>query len=274
MKNSTAKRWFILLALLLIVATIVGLLTGCEAFEPPPEPPEETWTEHCLSVENFEFYEATRDTLLGDGKEWRLITPHGDLKITDATYNEASTFHYARICYDESDLTSEIKYAYSAQATTVPEPEIVEVEIEVPVEVPVYTHSVIDEDFIAEDGVFYYYIGEDIVNLHYKQGLEIFIFNILYDKKLINQDEYVIYATTYINGTHQDVIVQGLNDWEPAEFTMPDDTVVEFNNIEELLQFLALHYSFNEIKADWIALTDGDPSTTEQGIWAEENATE
>lgn len=252
---------------LIMIMLLSLVLTGCDL-----DLDEPVLSRYCVDVDDFEFYEATTEALVGDGKEWRLVTAHGDVKLDDDVYEEASTFEYERICY-KTDGDTYIVYDYAADATTQPEPIIEYVEVEVEVEVPVYTHSIIDEDFIAEDGMFYYYIGEDIANLVYKQGLEMFTMNILYEKNLISKDQVMIHSITYFDGVYQGHLIHE-GDWKDAEYELLDETILEFNNIEEFLQFMILNYSFSEVKNDWVAMTDEDLTTMPEGIWAEEEAGE
>lgn len=267
MKNRTKEeRIFVYILLMILLLGIIGVLTACDSLEPPPT---ETFEDYCIGSDNFQFYEATTTSLIGDGKEWRLITEHGDVVLKDSVYEKASTFEYERICYEVSNLTDEVKYNYAADATTVPEPRIEYVDREVEVEVEVYTHSVIDEDFIAEDGIFFYYIGDDIINLYYKQGLEIYILNILYDTNIISMDQARIASITYFNGVFVGSIEVD-TEWQDAYVVLLDGTELEFSNDQELVEWLIMNYSFNEVKASYEELLAG--TIAAQDFFREEKA--
>lgn len=263
--------------LVLIIGTLmlITVMTACQV----PERPEDSETDPvyqtiCIPQEDFNFYQSTVDGLLGTKDVYMMVTPDGDVEIPNAIYEAAMAWDYEALCYRTADGVLD-RYVSARRADVKPEPIIEYVDrieyIDVPGET-IYTHRVIDDNFVA-GGIFYYYLNEDIVNLYYIEGNEMFVMTILYDNNIVNTDKRATYSLTYYNSVYKGTEVFGEN-WLDAVIIKPDGTEVEFNNITELVEFYIIHYSFNEIKADYMALTDGDPNTVAEGMWVEERSGE
>jgi hypothetical protein len=121
--------------IILLLITLIGLLTGCE-YVPVID-------ERCYDdYENFTFYEIEQEGPLGTiQSSYMFETPHGDIAVSDKTYEGAMLYEYAEICYERSDGVA-TTYLYTKKGNDLqPEPTIIteyeEVEVEVIVEVPV-----------------------------------------------------------------------------------------------------------------------------------------
>lgn len=134
------KKVFVGVILIVFILFIVGLLTSCEPLPPIVD-------ERCMDYTTYEFYQIERDTALGTQDQWILKTPHGDIEISDKTYEGAMNYEYSEICYERSDAKA-TTYLFTKKAVDIkPEPEVIyeEVEVEVQIEVPVPTVSILKD---------------------------------------------------------------------------------------------------------------------------------
>lgn len=267
-----------LISIMLIMVMMI-MLTACTLPERPEEveDPDPVYVTTCIEKDNFLFYQSTVDAVIGTKDVWMMVTPEGDVEIPDAIYDAAMLHDYEALCYRTADGVLD-KYTSGRRATTKPEPIIEYVDREIEVEKLVYTHSVIDSDFIAEDGMFYYYVSDDIVQLVYKEGQELFIYNFLYQNNVISADQVQVNSITYFDGVYHSMI-QGNGTWHDASLPNQEGNPVDFTTISEVVEFYIANYSFNEVKTDylllWQSIQDGDLLPPEvPGMWAEETPAE
>ena len=204
MKQKTARRIYIILAIVILALTIIGLLTACD-FEPIVD-------ERCYDdYENFSFYQIEQEGPLGTMKtSYRLETPHGDIDIPDKVYEGAMEYDYLEICYQREDNIA-TEYLYTKKGENLqPEPEVIveiqEVEVEKIVEVIKYA---VVSDFTFE--------GQQV---QYAMPVDNFAWiTIRIDQENVNADDGVDLIPNFIRG---DIIMAV---WVWDENILSDDMI-------------------------------------------------
>ena len=111
------KRLFIIVLIIAFLLVVVGALTACE-----PMPP--VLDTRCIELNEFEFIQIEEDNI-GNDLQYILLTPDGNVEVTDKVYEGAMNYEYSQICYNRSDKVATTYEHAVRESDLKPEPTVI-----------------------------------------------------------------------------------------------------------------------------------------------------